>query len=59
MKSTKSKKPKGWRRFLPKRFQKTKPVVAVVRLSGIIGSGTPLRPGLALEAVAAVLDTAF
>ncbi len=59
MKSTKPPKPKGWRRFLPKRFQNPKPVVAVVRLSGVIGSGTPLRPGLTLEAVAGVLETAF
>ena len=59
MKSTKSQKIKGWRRFLPKRFRNPKPVVAVVRLGGVIGSGTPLRPGLTLESIASVLETAF
>jgi len=59
MKSTKSQKIKGWRRFLPKRFRNPKPVVAVVRLGGVIGSGTPLRPGLTLESIGSVLETAF
>ena len=59
MKSSKPKKLSVWRRFLPKRFQNPKPVVAVVRLSGVIGSGTPLRPGLTLEAIGDVLETAF
>ena len=59
MKSSKHKKLSVWRRFLPKRFQNPKPVVAVVRLGGVIGSGTPLRPGLTLEAIGSVLETAF
>jgi len=59
MKSTKSLKSQAWRRFLPKRFRDPKPVVAVVRLSGIIGAGTPLRPGLTLNTVGSVLETAF
>jgi len=59
MKSTKSPKSQAWRRFLPRRFRDPKPVVAVVRLGGIIGAGTPLRPGLTLNSVGAVLETAF
>jgi signal peptide peptidase SppA len=59
MKSTKSKKPGAWRRFLPKRFRNPKPVVAIVRLGGVIGSGTPLRPGLTLNGVDSVLEAAF
>ena len=59
MKSTKIKKIKAWRRILPKRFREPKPVVAVVRLSGVIGSGSPLRPGLSLDGVASTLETAF
>jgi len=59
MKSTKSKKTSAWRRFLPKRFRNPKPVVAIVRLGGVIGSGTPLRPGLTLNGVDSVLEAAF
>lgn len=59
MKSTNSQKVKGWRKFLPKRFRNPKPVVAVVRLGGVIGAGTPLRPGLSLDGIASVLETAF
>ena len=33
---------------LPRRFRADIPVVPVVRLSGIIGFSTPLRPGLTL-----------
>ena len=49
----------GWRRFLPKRFRNPKPVVAAVRLSGVIGAGSALRPGLNLNSVSTVLETAF
>ena len=33
-------------RLVPRRFRKDIPVVPVVRLSGVIGVVTPLRPGL-------------
>jgi signal peptide peptidase SppA len=46
-----------WRRFVPDRF--TGPVVPVVRLSGVIGAVTPLRPGLTLSGVAKILERAF
>jgi signal peptide peptidase SppA len=45
--------------FLPKRWRADIPVVPVVRLTGIIGFSTPLRPGLTLAALARVLDRAF
>src|SRR3954464_3771425 len=35
------------------------PVVPVVRLSGVIGAVTPLRPGLSLAGVAKMLERAF
>lgn len=59
MKSTKPTKISAWRKLLPKRYREPKPAVAVVRLSGIIGSGSPLRPGLTLDGVSSVLETAF
>jgi serine protease SohB len=46
-------------RLVPARFRTDIPVVPVVRLSGIIGVGTPLRPGLMLSTVARSLDRAF
>src|ERR1041384_1354903 len=46
-------------RFVPHRFRSDVPVVPVVRLSGIIGFSTPLRPGLTLASVARPLDRAF
>ncbi|HEY0328531.1 MAG TPA: S49 family peptidase [Rhodopseudomonas sp.] len=46
----------GW---LPERWQPGKVVVPVVRLSGVIGAVTPLRPGLSLAGVAKMLDRAF
>ena len=45
--------------LVPKRFRRDQPVVPVVRLSGVIGFGTPLRPGLSLAGVARMLDKAF
>jgi signal peptide peptidase SppA len=45
--------------LLPKRWRADIPVVPVVRLTGIIGFSTPLRPGLTLAALARVLDRAF
>jgi serine protease SohB len=47
------------RPVLPRRFRGDIPVVPVVRLSGIIGFSTPLRPGLTLASVAKPLDRAF
>src|SRR5947208_11989089 len=47
------------RPVLPRRWRGDIPVVPVVRLSGIIGFSTPLRPGLTLAAIARQLDRAF
>jgi serine protease SohB len=44
---------------LPRRFRGDTPVVPVVRLSGVIGFSTPLRPGLTLASVAKPLERAF
>src|SRR5258708_27499995 len=40
------------RPVLPRRFRGDIPVVPVVRLSGVIGFSTPLRPRITLAAVA-------
>jgi signal peptide peptidase SppA len=40
-------------------FRAPPPVVAVVRLSGVIGAAAPLRPGLNLAGVAETLERAF
>ncbi|TCU78410.1 signal peptide peptidase SppA [Bradyrhizobium sp. R2.2-H] len=45
--------------YLPARFRPGIPVVPVVRLSGVIGAVTPLRPGLTLAGIARVLERAF
>jgi len=45
--------------YLPARFRPGTTVVPVVRLSGVIGAVTPLRPGLTLAGVARVLERAF
>jgi serine protease SohB len=42
-----------------KRFREPAPVVAVVRLAGIIGQAGPLRRGLALATLAPVIERAF
>jgi serine protease SohB len=47
------------RPLLPKRLRGDFPVVPVVRLSGVIGFSTPLRPGLSMASVARQLDRAF
>jgi signal peptide peptidase SppA len=44
--------------WLPARFR-SGPVVPVVKLSGVIGAVTPLRPGMTLASVAKLLDRAF
>lgn len=45
--------------LLPARLRGDQPVVPVVRLSGMIGGGLPLRQGLTLEGVAGALGRAF
>ena len=44
---------------MPLRFRSDIPIVPVVRLYGIIGFSTPLRPGLTLAGIARALDRAF
>jgi serine protease SohB len=43
----------------PARWRSDIPVVPVVRLSGVIGVATPLRPGLMMSTVARSLERAF
>ncbi|MCK1294710.1 signal peptide peptidase SppA [Bradyrhizobium sp. GM2.2] len=45
--------------YLPARFRPGIAVVPVVRLSGVIGAVTPLRPGMTLATVSRVLERAF
>ena len=45
--------------FVPARFRRGAAVVPVVRLSGVIGAVTPLRPGMSLAGVAKTLERAF
>ncbi|KYG98266.1 S49 family peptidase [Bradyrhizobium sp. DOA1] len=45
--------------YLPARFRPGMAVVPVIRLSGVIGAVTPLRPGMTLAGVARVLERAF
>jgi serine protease SohB len=47
------------RPLIPRRFRRDSAVVPVVRLTGIIGFSTPLRPGLSLAGIARTLDRAF
>jgi serine protease SohB len=47
------------RPLVPRRFRGDIPVVPVVRLSGVIGLSSPLRPGLSLAGVARPLEKAF
>ena len=46
-------------RLVPRRFRSDIPVVPVVRISGVIGVVTPLRPGLLLSTIARSLERAF
>src|SRR5215831_2186388 len=46
-------------RLVPRRFRSDIPVVPVVRLAGVIGVVTPLRPGLLLSTIAKSLERAF
>src|ERR1700753_3096424 len=45
--------------FVPARWRRGAAIVPVVRLSGVIGAVTPLRPGLTLAGVAKMLERAF
>jgi serine protease SohB len=45
--------------LIPQRFRRDAPVVPVVRLTGVIGFSTPLRPGLSLAGIARTLERAF
>src|SRR6516164_10556986 len=45
--------------WLPARFRRGVAVVPVVRLSGLIGAVTPLRPGMTLAGIARTLERAF
>ena len=47
------------RPLIPRRFRGDMPVVPVIRLTGVIGFSTPLRPGLTLAGIARTLDRAF
>ncbi|HET7679419.1 MAG TPA: S49 family peptidase [Xanthobacteraceae bacterium] len=45
--------------ILPRRLRGEIPIVPVVRLTGIIGFSTPLKPGLTLAGIARALERAF
>jgi serine protease SohB len=47
------------RTIVPRRFRADIPVVPVVRLTGVIGFSTPLKPGLTLATCARSLERAF
>ena len=47
------------RSLVPRRFRADVPVVPVVRLTGVIGFSTPLKPGLTLASCARSLERAF
>src|SRR5579871_1108399 len=48
-----------WMSWLPAWLRRRRTVVPVVRLSGVIGAVTPLRPGMSLAGVARTLERAF
>ena len=48
-----------WMGWIPARLRRGRIVVPVVRLSGVIGAVTPLRPGMSLAGVARTLERAF
>jgi signal peptide peptidase SppA len=47
------------KQLIPAKFRRDAAVVPVVRLSGVIGAVTPLRPGMTLAGVAKMLERAF
>ena len=49
----------GLMELIPARLRRGTAVVPVVRLSGLIGAVTPLRPGMSLAGVARTLERAF
>ena len=57
--STLTKMSNAVRALLPGRWRADIPIVPVVRLSGVIGFSTPLRPGLTLASTARALERAF
>ena len=46
-------------RLIPAKFRSDRPVVHAIRLTGVIGAVSPLRPGLSLHAVEPTLKRAF
>lgn len=46
-------------KIIPARFRRDTPIVPVVRLTGVIGFSTPLRPGITISGAARLLDRAF
>jgi serine protease SohB len=51
---------RDWLRpLIPKRFRGDIPLVPVVRLAGVIGFSTPLRPGVTIAGMARPLERAF
>jgi signal peptide peptidase SppA len=50
---------KFFQKVIPARFRSDTTVVPVVRLTGVIGFSTPLRPGITISGVARLLDRAF
>ena len=51
--------PDRFRNLIPQRFRSDINVVPVVRLTGVIGFSTPLKPGLTLASCAKALERAF
>src|SRR5947199_3819949 len=47
------------KQLIPAKFRRDVPVVPVVRLSGVIGAVTPLRPGMSLAGIAKTSERAF
>jgi signal peptide peptidase SppA len=45
--------------WIPARLRRDRPIVPIVRLSGLIGAVTPLRQGLSLAGLARTLERAF
>src|ERR1700729_4594199 len=48
-----------WMSWIPARLRRGRAVVPGVRLSGVVGAVTPLRPGMSLAGVARMLERAF
>ena len=48
-----------WISWIPARWRRGRSVVPVIRLSGVIGAVTPLRPGMSLTGIARTLERAF